>query len=49
MLRPQIGCSTFTVFDFMRVPPPAASTITVRLSMRAVCHCGCGSALVLPG
>ncbi len=31
MLRPHRGCSTFIVFDFMRVPPPAASTMTVRL------------------
>ena len=31
MLRPHTGCSTFIVFDFMRVPPPAASTMTVRL------------------
>ena len=30
MLRPPIGWSTFMVFDFMRVPPPAARTITVR-------------------
>ena len=28
MLRPQTGCSTFMVFDFIRVPLPAASTIT---------------------
>src|SRR3954468_13849249 len=32
MLRPAIGCSTFAVFDFIRVPPPAARTITVRSS-----------------
>ena len=38
MERPPIGCSTFMVFDFMRVPPPAARTMTVRLSMAAVCH-----------
>ncbi len=31
--RPPTGCSTFIVFDFIRVPPPAARTITVRLSM----------------
>ena len=30
MLRPPISCSTLAVFDLMRVPPPAASTITVR-------------------
>ena len=30
MLRPPMGCSTFIVFDFIRVPPPAARTITVR-------------------
>src|SRR3954452_10133910 len=30
MLRPPISCRTLAVFDFMRVPPPAASTITVR-------------------
>ena len=29
MLRPAIGCSTFVVFDLIRVPPPAARTITV--------------------
>ncbi len=29
MLRPAIGCSTFMVFDFIRVPPPAARTMTV--------------------
>ncbi|MEI2672069.1 MAG: hypothetical protein V9G13_13370 [Marmoricola sp.] len=28
--RPAIGCRTFMVLDFIRVPPPAASTITVR-------------------
>ena len=28
MLRPQTGCSTFMVLDFIRVPPPAARTIT---------------------
>ena len=38
MLRPAMGWSTFMVFDFMRVPPPAARTMTVRLSMGAVCH-----------
>ena len=31
MLRPAIGCSTFMVLDFIRVPPPAARTITVML------------------
>ena len=31
MLRPPIGCSTFMVLDFIRVPPPAARTMTVRL------------------
>ena len=30
MLRPATGCSTFMVFDFIRVPPPAARTMTVR-------------------
>ena len=29
MLRPATGCSTFMVLDFIRVPPPAASTTTV--------------------
>ena len=29
MLRPPTGCSTFMVLDLIRVPPPAASTITV--------------------
>ncbi len=29
MVRPAIGCSTFIVLDFIRVPPPAARTITV--------------------
>ena len=29
MLRPAIGCSTFMVLDFIRVPPPAARTMTV--------------------
>ena len=29
MLRPATGCSTFIVFDFIRVPPPAARTMTV--------------------
>ena len=29
MLRPPIGCSTFMVLDFIRVPPPAARTTTV--------------------
>ena len=29
MLRPAIGCRTFMVFDFIRVPPPAARTMTV--------------------
>ncbi len=33
MERPAIGWSTFMVFDFMRVPPPAARTMTVRFSM----------------
>ncbi len=31
MLRPPTRCSTFMVLDFIRVPPPAARTITVRL------------------
>src|ERR1044072_3409216 len=31
MVRPAMGCSTFMVLDFIRVPPPAASTTTVRL------------------
>ena len=31
MLRPPTGWSTFMVLDFMRVPPPAARTMTVRL------------------
>jgi hypothetical protein len=26
-----MGCSTFWVFDLIRVPPPAARTITVTL------------------
>src|SRR5215213_6163648 len=30
MVRPPISWRTWAVFDFMRVPPPAASTITVR-------------------
>src|SRR5215212_8203852 len=30
MVRPPISWRTLAVFDFMRVPPPAASTITVR-------------------
>ena len=29
MLRPATGCRTFMVFDFIRVPPPAARTMTV--------------------
>ena len=28
MLRPQIGCRTFIVFDFIRVPLPAARRTT---------------------
>src|SRR3954463_16353600 len=30
MLRPAISWRTLAVLDFIRVPPPAASTITVR-------------------
>ena len=33
MLRPPIGCSTFIVLDFIRVPPPAARTMTVSCSV----------------
>ena len=40
MLRPAIGCSTFMVLDFIRVPPPAARTMTV------IGFCG---VLTLPG
>ena len=35
MLRPPTRCSTFMVLDFIRVPPPAARTITVRSLRRA--------------
>ena len=33
MVRPASGCSTLAVFDFIRVPAPAASTITVRSTL----------------
>ena len=52
MLRPPTGCSTFIVFDFIRVPPPAARTIAVRLSMllpSPVDHAQGSLRIVLPG
>ena len=42
MLRPAMGCSTFIVLDFIRVPPPAARTMTV-MAWSVLC------VLTLPG
>ena len=45
MLRPAMGCSTFMVFDFIRVPPPAARTMTVTGPWSS----GCLVVLTFPG
>src|SRR2546423_13781296 len=45
MAAPQIGCSTFGTWDFIRVPAPAASTTTAAGRLTVTWRCSLYSCL----